>query len=154
MNRAIFRTAGAIFLFALAGIIHADQAQPTLPTIPISIGGKNLVVEVADTDETRAMGLMFRDQLEDGTGMLFVMDEPAPAWFWMKNTRIPLSIAYISALGMILEIYDMEPHDESQTASEFGTVAYALEVPQGWFEKNGVVAGDTVDGLPALPSEF
>lgn len=94
---------------------------------------------------------MFRESLAPDHGMLFVMPQIAPAGFWMKNTRIPLSIAFLAADGTILEIHDMEPHSEKITRSRFPQIAFAIEMDQGWFSKKNVLPGDRVSGLPAHP---
>lgn len=100
-----------------------------------------LNVELALSEEEQAQGLMYRESLEDGRGMLFVFDRDKLASFWMKNTLIPLSIAYINSDGSILEIHDMRPEDLSLVRSS-RSVRYALEVPQGWFGRAGVGPGD------------
>lgn len=84
--------------------------------------------------------------------MLFVMPEPAPASFWMKNTRLPLSIAYISPGGVILEIHDLEPFDETPVRSRFPNIAYALEMRRGWFSDNHIFPGARIRGLQASPA--
>lgn len=142
----------AIYLagIAVGGSALADTAQAKLPTTVLSMAGKSLTVEVAADDESRARGLMFRTTLGEDEGMLFLMDEPTVASFYMRNTLIPLSIAFLNESGVILEIHDMEPLDETPVLSTFGSIAYALEVNQGWFEKNGVIAGDEIRGLPRL----
>ena len=99
--------------------------------------------EIADNDETRQRGLMFRQSLADGEGMLFVFESDQILSFWMKNTYIPLSIAYITFDGRIIEIKDMFPHNEIPVVSS-RSVRYALEVPQNWFSRAGVRAGDIV----------
>ncbi|MDR1326064.1 MAG: DUF192 domain-containing protein [Treponema sp.] len=105
-------------------------------SIPIS-------VEIAIDNEQRAQGLMNRKSLEDGKGMIFVFDRDQIMSFWMKNTLIPLSIAFISSDGRILEIHDMEPLDLNSTRSN-RSARYALEVPQGWFSRAGISVGDHV----------
>jgi uncharacterized membrane protein (UPF0127 family) len=102
-----------------------------------------ITVELARTDEERAQGLMFRKTLPDGQGMLFVFDRDQQLSFWMKNTVIPLSIAFIASDGHILEIKDMQPNDLNSVKSS-RSVRYALEVPQGWFDRVNVKAGDVV----------
>ena len=116
----------------------------------LSIRDVPVAVEVSDTQESRRLGLMNRDYLATGSGMLFVFPEESKLSFWMKNTRIPLSIAYISCEGKILNIEDMQPYDMSSTHSD-GMAQYALEVPQGWFSKNAIAAGDQVLGLDSSP---
>jgi len=102
-----------------------------------------LVAELAISDEERAMGLMHRPSLPDGEGMLFVFDRDQRLSFWMKNTIIPLSIAFITSDGRITEIRDMRPLDLTPVVS-IRSVRYALEVPQGWFYRVGVGPGDVV----------
>jgi uncharacterized membrane protein (UPF0127 family) len=101
----------------------------------------SLNAELAVTDEQRAIGLMFRAGLPDGEGMLFVFERDQRLSFWMQNTFIPLSIAFISADGRIDEIRDMRPLDLTPVASS-AQARYALEVPQGWFDRAGVRVGD------------
>jgi uncharacterized membrane protein (UPF0127 family) len=100
--------------------------------------------ELARTQEERSQGLMRRTYLADGRGMLFIFDRDQILSFWMKNTLIPLSIAFIAADGRIIEIKDMQPHDLSSVVSS-RSVRYALEVPQGWFDRAGVRTGDIVN---------
>lgn len=123
--------------------------QEPLPTITLRIGTTLVEAEVADESDERTNGLMGREVLAEGKGMLFVFREPQPMGFWMKNTLIPLSIAYINAAGVIREIHDMQPHDETPARSAFRDLLYALEVPQGWFQKNKILPGDRITGLPS-----
>ncbi len=110
----------------------------------INVGGRKAVVEVADDSGEHRRGLMFRRFLREDHGMLFVYEEPAERSFFMKNTYVPLDLAYIRSDGTILEIHQMTPLDESDvTSSE--PVPYALEMPRGWFEENGVGPGDHVE---------
>ena len=99
--------------------------------------------EIAEKTEDRNHGFMERKTIPDGTGMLFVFEKDQILSFWMKNTPHPLSIAYIDSKGKIRDIFDMTPYS---TASVISTVSvrYALEVPQGWYKKNGITKGDTV----------
>jgi len=129
----------------------AKTPQPKLPVITLDVAGVSVEAEVADTDETRATGMMFRTSMGKDEGMLFVMEEAGPTSFWMKNTLIPLSIAYINASGVILEIHEMEPLDETSVNSRFSTIAYALEMPGGWFQQAGIRAGARISGLPPSP---
>jgi uncharacterized protein len=112
------------------------------------VANTSLFAEVADTPQTSANGLMFRDSLPDDHGMLFVFEQPQTASFWMKNTRIPLSIAYIDSGGKILEIRSLKPLDETPVASTSREVAFALEVNEGWFRRNGIAAGSKISGIP------
>jgi len=120
-----------------------------LPVQEISIardGIKIAVVkaEVARTQEQRNEGLMFRKELADGRGMIFIFETDQILSFWMKNTLIPLSIAYIASDGRIIDIKNMYPKDENSVSSS-RSARYALEVPQGWFSRAGVKEGDIVD---------
>jgi uncharacterized membrane protein (UPF0127 family) len=98
-------------------------------------------VEIARTNEQRSQGLMHRTKLDDGKGMLFVFDRDDILSFWMRNTLIPLSIAFISSDGRIMEIRDMEPESLDPVRSG-RSVRYALEVPQGWFSRVNLAVGD------------
>lgn len=105
--------------------------------------------EIAKTNEDRARGYMERIKIPEGTGMLFVFERDQVLSFWMKNTPTPLSIAYIDSKGKIRDIFHMEPYCLDSIISTV-SVRYALEVPQGWFEKNGIKKGDYLN----LPSHF
>ena len=120
----------------------ADLARRTL-----TIRDQKLTVEVASTPATRATGLMNRFSLQQDHGMLFIFEAPQPLAFWMKNTYIPLSIAFIDARGRIINIEDMRPQDESTHVSK-GIARYAIEMRQGWFAAKGIGTGDVVEGLP------
>ena len=104
--------------------------------------------EIAKTSEQRAQGLMFRPELPDGEGMLFVFERDDFQSFWMKDTLVPLSIAFILSDGRIVEIRDMEPGNLNPIVSS-RSVRYALEVPQGWFSRVNIIVGDRIilDGL-------
>jgi len=126
---------------------HAFAAAE-LPVVSLSINGKKIVAEVAATSEQRATGLMHRFSLRPDHGMLFVFERAEPQAFWMKNTFIPLSIAFIGADGRILSIDDMAPQDERLHWSK-GPALHALEMRKGWFAERGIRPGDAVSGLPA-----
>jgi uncharacterized membrane protein (UPF0127 family) len=133
-----------LFLFFCAGC--ASCAPKKLTTAELRIeraeGGPVAIrAELARTPEERSRGLMFRKKLPDGEGMLFIFERDEPLSFWMKNTLIPLSIAFIASNGRIIEIQDMRPHDLSSVKSS-RSVRYALEAPQGWFDRAGVRPGD------------
>jgi uncharacterized membrane protein (UPF0127 family) len=124
------------------------QAQPELATPKLSIGGKSIRAEIADEEHERAAGLMFRKELADDAGMLFIMPQIGPVAFWMRNTELPLTIAYIGPNGAIMELHDLEPFNERPVPSSFPHIAYALEMPRGWFTKNNIWPGERVMGLP------
>jgi uncharacterized protein len=125
-----------------------DSPNPTLAAVSIEVGPSRVLAEIARSDTERERGLMFRTSLADGKGMLFVFDKDDRLAFWMKNTKLPLSIAYISSDGTIRQISDLEP-DSLATVQSERSVRYALEVPRGWFERAGVREGDRVglDGI-------
>jgi uncharacterized membrane protein (UPF0127 family) len=103
-----------------------------------------LKVEIADTVETQTKGLMFRDKLDENSGMIFVFGNETTREFWMMNTYIPLNIAYINRLGIINEIYYMRPLDTSIRYPSQQPAMYALEVNKDWFKKNNIFEGSKV----------
>ncbi len=144
--RAFLATAFAVGSMALLPQSAAAQVNKGLPLVELTIGKAKLRAEVAADNNTRTVGLMNRFSLQPDHGMLFVFAQSQPLAFWMKNTYVPLSIAYIDAQGVILNILDMKPHDES-THPSAGAALYALEMKQGWFKDRGIVAGNRVEGL-------
>ncbi|MDR0644024.1 MAG: DUF192 domain-containing protein [Treponema sp.] len=147
MNSDFLRGAGIRSLLIVSFFFLFCTGQPSFKTITITVrttGGKaTLVAEVAETMEERQRGLMFRKELADGKGMLFVFERDQILSFWMKNTHIPLSIAFIGGDGRIVEIHDMEPMNLASVRSS-RSCRYALEVPQGWFARAKVHIGDTL----------
>ena len=130
-----------------------------LPTVALGIKEAHLVAEIAATDATRTTGLMNRFSLQPDHGMLFVFKAPQPQAFWMKNTYVPLSIAFIGADGRILNIEDMAPQTESTHPSR-GPALYALEMKKGWFRaarhrcrraRHGPGAGAASPGMKSRP---
>ena len=106
----------------------------------LKIGNKYYIVRISYTQQEKNQGLQQITRLDDNEGMLFVYDEPQNVSFWMKNTPTPLSIAYIDKTGVIRDIFDMEPYSLKDITSTV-SVRYALEVPQGWFEKKNIKIG-------------
>ncbi|MCL2472158.1 MAG: DUF192 domain-containing protein [Treponema sp.] len=133
-----------IFLFVLASCSGLEKFDKQEFSINAKGGTIAIRAEIARTDAQREQGLMYRKEVKDGDGMLFIFDKDEPLSFWMKNTLVPLSIAYISSDGRILEIYDMEPGNLNPVQSS-RSVRYALEVPQGWFGRAGIGIGDILD---------
>ncbi len=136
-------------------LVHLFASSPGispssgLPVLPLSIRSETLWVEIASTPAERMVGLMFRDSLPENHGMLFIFDTPQILKFWMKNTLIPLDIAFIDEAGVIIDIQAMEPLDTTLHVSP-KAVPYALEVNRGWFKRHGIGVGDTLRG-PAFP---
>ena len=122
------------------------EASPSATLTIINSLGESVPVqvEIADTDDERQTGLMGRTALAADAGMLFVFGQEQPLSFWMKNTLIPLSIAYIDDRGTIVDIQDMEPLDETSHPSA-APARYALEVNQGFFEEHGIRVGDWIE---------
>jgi uncharacterized membrane protein (UPF0127 family) len=132
------------FLTALGGCQCNRDSGQGRALVELKVGGKAVMVEVVATNSDRQLGLMHRRELPKEQGMLFLY--PRERWmsFWMKNTLIPLSIAFLKEDGTIAEIHDMEPLNETPVLS--GTVAkYALEMNKGWFAKQGIKPGDKVE---------
>lgn len=120
-----------------------SQAQAKLPSIELLAGIHKIRAEVAADSSSRSSGLMYREKLGPNEGMLFVFERPSAQCFWMRNTRIPLSIAFMEDNGNIVNIADMKPFDESSHCSA-KPVRFALEMDQGWFAKRGIAAGSAL----------
>lgn len=138
-------------LLAVSSLIgHVRIVQAASPLLQLSAGSGTLDVEVAATQSLRAQGLMNRASMPESRGMLFVY--PAPAYFcmWMKNTKMPLSVAFIDAQGRVINIADMMPQTETNHCTA-QNATYALEVNQGWFTRHGVRTGTQIMGLEKAP---
>jgi uncharacterized membrane protein (UPF0127 family) len=135
----------------LAAVAFASSvAAQSLTTIELTIKGHRATAEIAATEGARTVGLMHRFSLRPDHGMLFVFDAPQPLSFWMKDTYVPLSIAFIGADGQILNIEDMAPQTQ-RTHDSRGPAVFALEMKKGWFAQFGIAAGDRVEGLQRAP---
>ncbi|MCW7537772.1 DUF192 domain-containing protein [Aquabacterium sp. A7-Y] len=146
--RRFSRSLGALALaLVAAGTAVADGRPQKLPAVPLTVGFQVVQAEVARTPEQRATGLMYRKSLAHNEGMLFVFEEPATQCFWMKNTLLPLSIAFLDEAGRVVNIADMQPQSlDSHCSAQ--PVRFALEVNQGWFAKRGIKAGFQIKGQP------
>jgi uncharacterized membrane protein (UPF0127 family) len=138
------RVLGAVLLVAAA--LHA-RADAAFGSATVKVGSHPLKVEVARTEAQRSQGLMFRRKLGPDEGMLFIFDDPGYYAMWMKNTLIPLSVAFIDGNGVILNVVDMEPQTLDSHAAA-GPALYAIETNRGWFAAHKLGAGDKVTGLP------
>ena len=138
----------AIWLLLAAA---AMQARAQMPELQLAIGGHKLTAEVAATNPERMQGLMHRRMMPENRGMLFVFTDEAHHAMWMKNTFIPLSVAFIDSAGVITNIEDMKPHTE-QAHPAIRPVRYALEMNLGWFAKRGIKAGAKLEGLEKAPA--
>lgn len=139
--------AGLGLSLAMAGPRAQEVPQPRLPTVNLSAGMHNIVAEVAQTPLQRQIGMMMRTSMAPHEGMLFVFETASPQCFWMRNTPLPLSIAFIDDDGRIVNIAEMKPRsDESHCSAR--PVRFALEMNQGWFAKRGLKAGFQLRGKP------
>jgi uncharacterized membrane protein (UPF0127 family) len=137
----------AACLIPLHGLaIAADPSTSTKPPSfkKIIVGKTPLHVEVVDTLEKQERGLMFRQSMPENEGMLFVYKEPQEMSFWMRNTFIPLDIVFVGADGIILNIHQARPLDESVLYPSAGSAKYVIETNQGWFSRHGIRPGDRV----------
>ncbi len=123
---------------------HLTHAQPKLPTVNLRIGTNELVAEIAKMPIEIATGMMFRTNIAENEAMLFVFPNAAQRSFYMRNCYIPLSGAYISPSGEILQIIDMKPHDPTSLPSYSEDVQFVLEVRHNWFQRHSVNLGDRV----------
>lgn len=137
-----------LFLILLPILFLTSCSAKKLTTKTIKITRSNgttidVLAEIAKTPEERNHGFMERKHIPDGTGMIFIFEKDQILSFWMKNTPHPLSIAYIDSRGKIRNIYDMTPYSLAPIVSTV-SARYALEVPQGWYEKNNIHEGDVI----------
>lgn len=131
-------------LLAAAALARAQEPQ-TLPATTLQVGMYKVVAQVAATPQQRQIGLMFRREMPAHEGMLFVFDAPARQCFWMRNTLLPLSAAFLADDGAVVNIVDMQPQtDDSHCSTK--PVRYVLEMNQGWFAKRGVRPGTRFSG--------
>jgi uncharacterized protein len=135
--------------FALYLPPAAAQTAPAMPVVQLNAGMHLIKAEVAQTNEQRMRGLMFREQMGTNEGMLFVFEQAAVQCMWMKNTLIPLSVAFIDVQGIILNIEDMQPQKlDSHCATKPAT--YALEMNLGWFKQRGIKPGMKIGGITSV----
>ena len=151
--RSCFSVSWLIAAFAASVVVAVALPLPVsaqfnkgLPVVELTIKNAKLKTEVVADNMTRSVGLMNRFSLAPDHGMLFVFAQSEPLAFWMKNTFVPLSIAYVDSKGVIVSIVDMKPHDES-THPSGAPAMFAIEMKQGWFKERGIAVGDKVDGL-------
>lgn len=145
MSRSKFAVLAAVF-FAAACLLSCSENKKDKTTLQIICRDgktKTVKVELAITPQEQQTGFMFRKDIPDGTGMLFIFEKEQLLAFWMKNTPTPLSIAYIDSNGIIKDIFDMQPFS-LETIASTTKARYALEVPQGWFAKEGIEVGDSL----------
>ena len=139
------------FPIVLASLLCATALAQTgpqkLPSIRLNAGIHNIQAEVAQSPDERSTGLMFRKEMGTNEGMLFAFEQPAQQCFWMKNTLLPLSIAFIADDGSIVNIDHMKPQTlESHCSTQ--PVRFVLEMNEGWFDKRGIKPGTKLRGAP------
>ncbi len=148
LSRVILRTTAT--LLALGCITSASAQTPAVrkfPTTQLNIGIHLIKAEVAQTEAEREQGLMFREKMADNEGMLFLFGAPAGVCMWMKNTLIPLSVAFMDEKGVIINIEEMKEQTLDSHCAKRGAV-YALEMNKGWFKQKNIKPGTKIDGLP------
>ena len=133
--------------------VPLDHAQPRLPTLRLFLGEQTLVAEIARTPQQVATGMMFRQEMKENEAMLFVFTRPLRTSFYMRNTRLPLSCAYLDSAGTILEIHDLQPYNETPVEAATDQVQFVLETTQGWFERHHIGVGAVLRGEDRSLSE-
>ena len=143
-----FRSQFLAFGLCTAAVLAlAQQPQMNLVRTKLSAGMHLLDVQVAQTPQERQIGLMFRKDMPQHEGMLFVFEQPASQCFWMRNTLLPLTAAFVADDGTIVNLADMKPQsDDSHCSAK--PVRYVLEMNQGWFAKRNIQAGFKLGGAP------
>jgi len=146
------RLAAFLFFLGFAAVTASAQTPPqTLPKQQLNVGIHLIAAEIAADDATRSRGLMFRQQLGASDGMLFVFPRAAVQCFWMRNTYIPLSVAFLDDRGAIVNLADMQPLDDTSHCSA-QPVRYVLEMNQGWFAQRGIGPNAVIEGITKIPS--
>jgi uncharacterized membrane protein (UPF0127 family) len=139
--------AASVLLLSLSSAVWAQQTPVEMPVTTLNIGINVIKAEVASNDPDRERGLMFRPALGSNQGMVFVFDAGGQECMWMKNTLIPLSVAFMDEHGKITNIEDMQPQTENNHCSK-AVARYALEMNFGWFAAHGVRPGMSISNLP------
>ena len=147
--KSMIRKPITVLFMVLASTLAAaqDGPQPKLDTIDITAGMHVIKAEVAQTPGQQTIGMMFRKDMGANEGMLFANSDASPRCFWMRNTLIPLSIAFIDDDGTIVNIAEMQPQSDASHCSA-KPVRFALEMRQGWFTKRGLKPGFKLRGAP------
>ena len=141
-------------VWLLAGVVHAQgqgQAQMNLPRAKLQAGMHQLDVQLALTPDQRQIGLMYRVDMPQHEGMLFVFEQATQQCFWMKNTLLPLTAAFVADDGTIINLADMQPQSTDSHCSA-KPVRFVLEMNQGWFARKSIKAGYKLSGKPFEPS--
>ena len=147
MNLLIRLLISTSFLAPLGQLLAQVQAQTGLPRTKLTVGFHQIEVQVASTPAQQSTGLMYRAEMPQHEGMLFVFPEAKQQCFWMKNTLIPLTAAFVADDGTVINLEDMQPQT-TQSHCSAKPVRFVLEVNQGWFMKKGLKAGMRLVGPP------
>ena len=142
----LLKRSSGIALLAIS-LSSAAQQVSRFPVTELNAGMYVIKAEVASTDAQRQQGLMFREKMAANEGMIFIFPQPAGICMWMKNTPLPLSVAFIDDKARIVNIEDMKPQTLDSHCAE-KNVRYALEMNLGWFKQKGFKAGSTIEGIP------
>lgn len=143
----------ALFALALPALLApllpaaAQDPQTNLPRVTLGAGMHQIDAQVAQTPDQRSTGLMYRREMPQHEGMLFAFEQPSVQCFWMKNTYLPLTAAFLADDGTVVNLADMKPHSTDSHCSD-KPVRYVLEMNQGWFAKKGVKPGMKLSGKP------
>ena len=136
------------FLVALVSVAaFAQEPQMNLPRVKLAAGMHQIFAQVARSNDERAIGLMHRKEMPQHEGMLFVFEQPQQQCFWMKNTLLPLSAAFVADDGTVVNVEEMRPQTLDSHCS-VQPVRYVLEMNQGWFDRKGIKPGSKISGLP------
>ncbi|HEY8048814.1 MAG TPA: DUF192 domain-containing protein [Ramlibacter sp.] len=135
------------FLVIAASAFAQDEPQTDLPRVQLSVGINQIDAQVAQSYDQRMVGLMFRKEMPQHEGMLFVFEQPSTQCFWMKNTLLPLTAAFVADDGTIVNLADMKPQTTDSHCSA-KPVRFVLEMNQGWFARKGIKAGAKLAGPP------
>jgi uncharacterized protein len=138
---------GALALLGAATVAGAQDGPQSLPQIRLNAGIHNINAELAATPQQREIGLMFRKELGANDGMLFVFERASKQCFWMRNTLIPLSVAFVADDGSVVNIEAMKPQTDNEHCSSW-PVRFVLEMNDGWFAKRGIKPGTKLRGAP------
>jgi uncharacterized membrane protein (UPF0127 family) len=149
MVKSMERTAMWRVFVVGAFLAAAGAADAQMQRTNLEVGKHRIVVEVVADEQARNFGLMYRSHLPPDQGMIFVYPSPIRICMWMKNTLIPLSVAFLDEEGRILNIEDMTPQSEESHCA-VKPARHALEMNQGWFVRHGVKAGDRIEGVKSL----
>jgi uncharacterized membrane protein (UPF0127 family) len=145
--KKVFLAAAALAIATALLPASAQEPQTDLPRVKLSVGMYQIDAQVAQTTEQRMTGLMFRKEMPQHEGMLFVFEQPSQQCFWMKNTLLPLSAAFIDEDGTLVNVAEMKPQTLDSHCSA-KPVRYVLEMNQGWFSKRGIKPGTKLTGEP------